>query len=62
VYFIPGKTMFLGYLVIQFGAMYIYSFNWHMLRRLEVEERSCRMGIQPMLMAEKDRGCVNDTK
>jgi hypothetical protein len=47
--------MFAGFLVIQVGALYIYSFNWKLLRKLEVEERSARMGMQPLLFAEKDR-------
>ncbi|KAG6446051.1 NADH dehydrogenase [ubiquinone] 1 alpha subcomplex subunit 13 [Manduca sexta] len=50
-----GYTMFAGYLGITAGALYLYNINWKQVQRDQIEMRSAKMAIYPMLLAERDR-------
>jgi len=58
---IPAKTyfsgtfMFASFVVFQFAACYVFGFSNRRAQKMEVEERSTRLAILPMLCAEKDR-------
>lgn len=47
--------MFAGYLAMTFGSAYIFSFTERKIRKQEIEARSSKMAIYPMLLAERDR-------
>ncbi|KOB74126.1 Cell death-regulatory protein GRIM19 [Operophtera brumata] len=49
---IPAKTFFSGMTV---GAIYLYNLNYKAIKRDEIEMRSAKMAIYPMLLAERDR-------
>ncbi|CAH0757976.1 unnamed protein product [Diatraea saccharalis] len=38
-----------------FSGLYIYSLNYKKIKRDEIEMRSAKMAIYPMLLAERDR-------
>lgn len=50
-----GRTMIAGFVVIQIGAAYLCKLNEWSERNMITEERSSRLGLVPMLLAEKDR-------
>lgn len=47
--------MFAGYLGMTAGALYLYYINYKRIQRHEIEMRSSKMAIYPMLLAERDR-------
>lgn len=47
--------MFLGFAVIQSVAIYLFSFSKEECRVNDIEERSTRLAMLPMLLAEKER-------
>ncbi|XP_075979395.1 NADH dehydrogenase (ubiquinone) B16.6 subunit [Anticarsia gemmatalis] len=53
--FFSGYTMFAGYLGITAGALYLYNLNYKQIVRDQIETRSAKMAIFPMLLAERDR-------
>lgn len=50
-----GYTMFAGYIGMTVGAIYLYNLNYRAIKRDEIEMRSAKMAIYPMLLAERDR-------
>ncbi|KAL4710961.1 hypothetical protein ACJJTC_017926 [Scirpophaga incertulas] len=53
--FFNGYAMFAGYIGITAGAMYLYRLNCKQIKRDEIEMRSAKMAIYPMIIAERDR-------
>ncbi|KAG7300261.1 hypothetical protein JYU34_015831 [Plutella xylostella] len=53
--FFSGYAMIAGYLGITAGAAYLYYQNMKMVQKHEIEMRSSKMAIYPMLLAERDR-------
>ena len=47
--------MFAGYVGITAFALYLYSITNKNIRKNEIEMRSAKMAIYPMLLAERDR-------
>lgn len=47
--------MFAGYIGMTTGALYLYYLNYKQIVRDEIEMRSAKMAIYPMLLAERDR-------
>lgn len=47
--------MFAGYVGITAFALYLYSITNKNIRKNEIEMRSSKMAIYPMLLAERDR-------
>ncbi|GAB0092628.1 NADH dehydrogenase [Sergentomyia squamirostris] len=58
---IPAKTYFKGatligaYFGLSFSAFYLYALNYYDVERDEVENRSARNAMMPLLRAERDR-------
>lgn len=55
VFWDSGKTMIGLHLAISSGAMYLYYLNYKKVERDQVEMRSARHAIMPLLFAERDR-------
>lgn len=53
--YFPGYAIFAGYIGITAGAMYLYHLNYKQIKKNEIEMRSAKMAIYPMLLAERDR-------
>ncbi|CAG9790822.1 unnamed protein product [Diatraea saccharalis] len=53
--YFSGYAMIAGYLGITAAGLYIYSLNYKKIKRDEIEMRSAKMAIYPMLLAERDR-------
>ncbi|XP_053612033.1 NADH dehydrogenase [ubiquinone] 1 alpha subcomplex subunit 13 [Plodia interpunctella] len=53
--YFSGYFMFAGYLGMTFGGLYLYNINYQRIKRDEIELRSAKMAIYPMLLAERDR-------
>lgn len=47
--------MFAGYVGMTVGGIYLYYLNYKQIKRHEIEMRSAKMAIYPMLLAERDR-------
>lgn len=47
--------MFAGYIGMTVGGLYLYNLNYKQIIRSEIEMRSAKMAIYPMLLAERDR-------
>lgn len=47
--------MFAGYIGMTVGALYLYNLNYKQIKRNDIEMRSAKMAIYPMLLAERDR-------
>jgi NADH dehydrogenase (ubiquinone) 1 alpha subcomplex subunit 13 len=54
-FFIPGFSMILGYAAVTTGSLYLYYLNCKDVKRHEIEMRSSRLAMYPMLLAERDR-------
>lgn len=52
---LSAKMLFAGYVAISAGAMYMYYLTDKKLLREEIEMRSCRNVMLPIVMAERDR-------
>lgn len=52
---LSARLLALGYVTISAGAMYIYYLTDKKVTREEVEMRSCRNVLLPIVMAERDR-------
>ncbi|PZC85188.1 NADH dehydrogenase [ubiquinone] 1 alpha subcomplex subunit 13 [Helicoverpa zea] len=57
-----GYTMFAGYFGITAFAMYLYSLNYKQIVKDEIEMRSAKMAIFPMLLAERDRAYLKQLR
>ncbi|KAF9803662.1 hypothetical protein SFRURICE_003374 [Spodoptera frugiperda] len=57
-----GYTMFAGYFGITAFAMYLYSLNYKQILRDQIEMRSAKMAIYPMLLAERDRAYLKQLR
>jgi len=53
--YFSGVTIFVIYNIVQFGSLYLWSLDYYRRRALKVEDRSARIAIQPLILAEKDR-------
>ncbi|XP_049938233.1 NADH dehydrogenase [ubiquinone] 1 alpha subcomplex subunit 13 [Schistocerca serialis cubense] len=53
--YFSGSTMILGYFGITAAGLYAYYLNYRLIRREEIEMRSGRLAVFPMLLAERDR-------
>jgi len=53
--YMSGVTMFIVFNIIQFGSLYIWKLGDIQRKKVVVENRSARLVLQPMLLAEKDR-------
>lgn len=47
--------MFAGYIGITAAAIYLYNLNYKQIVKDQIEMRSAKMAIYPMLLAERDR-------
>lgn len=54
--------MFAGYFGITAFAMYLYSLNYKQILRDQIEMRSAKMAIYPMLLAERDRAYLKQLR
>ncbi|XP_049872289.1 NADH dehydrogenase [ubiquinone] 1 alpha subcomplex subunit 13-like [Pectinophora gossypiella] len=50
-----GYQLILGYFAMTAGALYLYSLNHKKIKKHEIELRSSKMAIYPVLLAERDR-------
>jgi NADH dehydrogenase (ubiquinone) 1 alpha subcomplex subunit 13 len=55
---LSGSTLILGYLGVTAAAGYVYFLTWKKVRRDEIEMRSAKLALTPLLMAERDREYV----
>ncbi|KAI5651537.1 GRIM-19 protein domain-containing protein [Phthorimaea operculella] len=53
--FFSGYAMFAGYIGITTGALALFYINQKRIKKNEIEMRSAKMAIYPMLLAERDR-------
>lgn len=53
--YFSGYAMFAGYLATTAGGLYLYYLNYKQIQKHEIEMRSAKMAIYPMLLAERDR-------
>ncbi|XP_069699514.1 NADH dehydrogenase [ubiquinone] 1 alpha subcomplex subunit 13 [Periplaneta americana] len=53
--FFSGSTIILGYLGMTAIAGYIYFLTWKKVKRDEIEMRSAKLALKPLLTAERDR-------
>ncbi|XP_049871553.1 NADH dehydrogenase [ubiquinone] 1 alpha subcomplex subunit 13 [Pectinophora gossypiella] len=60
--FFSGYTMFAGYLGMTAGALYLYYLNYKEIKKHEIEMRSSKMAIYPMLLAERDRAYLKQLR
>ncbi|KAJ8714446.1 hypothetical protein PYW07_002671 [Mythimna separata] len=60
--FFSGYTMFAGYLGITAAAAYLYYKNYKQITKDQIEMRSAKMAIFPMLMAERDRAFLKQLR
>lgn len=56
------KLLFTGYLTVSVGALYMYYLTNKKITREEIEMRSCRNVMMPILMAERDREYLKQIK
>lgn len=52
---LSSKMLFAGYLAVTAGAIYMYKLTHKKINREEIEMRSCRNVMLPIVMAERDR-------
>uniref|UniRef100_A0A2A4JPG5 NADH dehydrogenase [ubiquinone] 1 alpha subcomplex subunit 13 n=1 Tax=Heliothis virescens TaxID=7102 RepID=A0A2A4JPG5_HELVI len=57
-----GYTMFAGYFGITAIAMYLYGVNYKQIVKDQIEMRSAKMAIYPMLLAERDRAFLKQLR
>ncbi|XP_063539904.1 NADH dehydrogenase [ubiquinone] 1 alpha subcomplex subunit 13 [Cydia strobilella] len=53
--FFSGYAMFAGFIGMTTGALYLHYLNYKWVKKHEIEMRSAKMAIYPMLLAERDR-------
>ncbi|XP_047995832.1 NADH dehydrogenase [ubiquinone] 1 alpha subcomplex subunit 13 [Leguminivora glycinivorella] len=53
--FFSGYAMFAGFIGMTTGSLYLYYLNYKQIKKHEIEMRSAKMAIYPMLLAERDR-------
>ncbi|KPJ15823.1 NADH dehydrogenase [ubiquinone] 1 alpha subcomplex subunit 13 [Papilio machaon] len=53
--YFSGYTLFAGYIGMTIGAIYLYNLTAQRIKKHEIEMRSSKMAIYPMLLAERDR-------
>lgn len=52
---LSAKLLFAGYLAVSAGAVYMYYLTDRKITREEIEMRSCRNVLLPIVIAERDR-------
>ncbi|CAH0587936.1 unnamed protein product [Chrysodeixis includens] len=60
--YFSGYAMFAGYIGVTAAAMYLYSINYKQIKRDQIEMRSAKMAIYPMLLAERDRAYLKQLR
>ncbi|XP_026727679.1 NADH dehydrogenase [ubiquinone] 1 alpha subcomplex subunit 13 [Trichoplusia ni] len=60
--YFSGYAMFAGYIGITAAAMYLYSINYKQIKKDQIEMRSAKMAIYPMLLAERDRAYLKQLR
>lgn len=55
MFLIPGYAMFAGFIGVTTGALYLQYLTYKQIKKHEIEMRSSKMAIYPMLLAERDR-------
>ncbi|XP_045450375.1 NADH dehydrogenase [ubiquinone] 1 alpha subcomplex subunit 13 [Melitaea cinxia] len=53
--YFSGYTMFAGYAGLTLVSIYLYNLTAKRIQKNEIEMRSAKMAIYPMLLAERDR-------
>lgn len=56
---ISGSTMILGYLGVTAVSGYVYYLTWKKVRKDQIEMRSAKLALHPLLTAERDREYVS---
>ncbi|PNF34930.1 NADH dehydrogenase [ubiquinone] 1 alpha subcomplex subunit 13 [Cryptotermes secundus] len=56
------STMILGYLAVTAVSGYVYYLTWKKVRQDQIEMRSARLALQPLLTAERDREFLNQLR
>jgi hypothetical protein len=51
--------MILGYVGVTAVAGYVYYLTWKKVRQDQIEMRSAKLALQPLLLAERDREYVS---
>ncbi|XP_012259066.2 NADH dehydrogenase [ubiquinone] 1 alpha subcomplex subunit 13 [Athalia rosae] len=59
---LSGRNAILGYFAVTTGALLVYAQTYKAFRKHEVEMRSARLAIYPMLLAERDREFLKQLK
>ncbi|XP_023706368.1 NADH dehydrogenase [ubiquinone] 1 alpha subcomplex subunit 13 [Cryptotermes secundus] len=60
--YFSGSTMILGYLAVTAVSGYVYYLTWKKVRQDQIEMRSARLALQPLLTAERDREFLNQLR
>ncbi|XP_044756603.1 NADH dehydrogenase [ubiquinone] 1 alpha subcomplex subunit 13 [Coccinella septempunctata] len=60
--YFSGTTLIAGYLGITAGAAYLYYLNRVQVHREDLERRSGRLAIHPLLLAERDRNYLKQLR
>ncbi|XP_066993771.1 NADH dehydrogenase [ubiquinone] 1 alpha subcomplex subunit 13 [Anabrus simplex] len=53
--YFSGYTMILGYFGITAGAIFLYFLNYKKVKQEDIEMRSSKLALYPLLLAERDR-------
>lgn len=56
------KLLFGGYISMSLAALYVYYLTDKKIGREEVEMRSCRAALMPLLLAERDRAYMKQLR
>ncbi|PSN29341.1 hypothetical protein C0J52_25560 [Blattella germanica] len=60
--YFKGSTIILGYLGMTAVASYIYYLQWKKIRQEDIEMRSGKLALYPMLLAERDRAFLKQLR
>ncbi|KAI5634370.1 GRIM-19 protein domain-containing protein [Phthorimaea operculella] len=60
--FFNGYFLFAAYAVVTTGALYLFYLTEKQIKRHEIELRSNKMAIYPMLLAERDRAFLKQLR
>lgn len=55
MFLLPGKSLWGIHLAVSTGALYLFYLNYKKVERDNIEMRSARHAIMPLLFAERDR-------
>ncbi|KAJ9601090.1 hypothetical protein L9F63_000756, partial [Diploptera punctata] len=60
--YFSGSTIILGYFGMTAVASYIYYLTWKKVRQEDIEMRSGRIALHPLLVAERDRAFLKQVR